>query len=496
MKNILGSFTSFLLAAMIPASALGAQVDKGCSPTVANPCTGGSGGGGSSGGGNSAAAAQFGQAIGAGIVNMYKQAAAEKAEAARLAAIQAAEQQERQRIEEEARKERLLSGMQGMEAGGTLGLMLGDEPVADSIAAVFSRARERHGSEGALRRAALERMAGKPDADWCKLHLPQALVMPLRSSGDDRSYPSKIKKFAADRTEWDKRCDGPSASGPTSLDADLALLQREPKAPPAAKAPAVAAAPAPEPAIPALQAGGLALMTDDAPPRAAPPKEPAPAPAPAPIADAVPAKAPEPAAPSLQAGGLELMSDDAPPAAPKKAAPIGEPQPKGWTAAEAEPKAIHAVEGGTPGMPPPAPAPVFPSAPPAREASVALSAAPASPGAFAFMRAASAPAPRERAQKPKYALPMLTKVLSVEEGVAFTAASVRVLYNLGAAPSEAVETKTVLIYEKDEADKLSFEAENGIAILPAGSVEWKDLTAESAGPNRWLPAEASVGAKR
>lgn len=442
-------------------------------------CYGESAGGGG-GSANSAAAAQLGQAIGAGIVDMFKQAAAAKAAAAREAAIANARYQEQQRIEAEARKERLLSGMQGVESGETLGLMLGDEPVADSIGAVFARARARHDKEAALRRAALERLAGKPDEGWCKLHLPQALVMPLRSSGDDRSYPAKISKFSQDRAEWDKRCDGPSASGPTSLDGDLALLQREPKAPRPAKAPAVAAAPAPAaaPAAPVLQAGGLALMTDDAPSRPAPKKEAPPAPA----AEAVTAPAHEPPADAPQAGGLALMTDDAP-------APPA--QPKGWTASAAEVKAPHSVEAGAPEMPP-APAPVFPSAPPAREAAVALSAGspPAAPGAFAFMKIASAAAPRERSnEKPKYALPMLTKVLAVEEGVAFAAASVKVLYNLGAAPSETVRTKTVLVYEKDEADKPAFEAENGIAVLPAGSVEWKDLTAESAGPNRWLPAE-------
>ncbi len=450
----------------------------GCSPTLANPCTGGSSRGSSSGIDTSGAAAQFG----AGLVNMYKQAAADRAAAAqaaaRAAAIQAAEAADRQRIEDEARKERLLNGMQGVGEGETLGLMLGDEPVADSISTVFARARARHDKEAALRREALERMEGKPGSDWCKLHLPQALVMPQRSFGDDRSYPSKIKKFAADRTEWDRRCGGPSGTEPTPLDADLALLQREPKAPPVAKAPVVE----PKPAATGLQAGGLELMTDDAPPRASSKKEPAPVVAAETALTAAnePAKAPAPAAASLESGILALMMD--------------EQQPKGWTASEAEPKMTHVVEGGAPQMPAPAPAPVFPAAPPVvRDPSAALSAAPASPGAYAFMRTASASAPREPPAKPRFVLPMLEKVLTVKEGAAFAAASVEVLYNLGAAPRETVETKTLLVYEKEEADKSAFEADGGVAVLPGGSVEWKDLTAGSTGPNRWLPA---AGAKR
>lgn len=446
----------------------------GSAPNCDVACNGARSGGGGGTGAAGAAALQFGTQLG----EAWRKSQGEKAERERQAANQRAidnqRAQERKRLEDEARKDRLLSGMQGVEGGGELTLMMGDEPMPESRITIVARARDRHNQEAALRRAALARLEGKPEAKWCKLHLPQALSMPLRLAGDEQAYSGKLGKFARDRSEWDKRCGGPAADGPTPLDGDLVALQRfdNPKLVPVvsaapASAQTVTSAAAAVPAEPALQAGGLSLMSEEDLPRAAPKMAPEPEPVPAPA-----------------------VESPAPP-------PAGATQRKGWTAESVEAKAPHVVEAGTPGMPPPAATPVFPAALVAGKDAVSplsFSAAPAAPGAYAFMSRAPAPAPSRGAQKPKFDLLMFTKgVASAEDGVRLAAASVNVLYNLGAAPNETGESRTTLVFEKDETDKGAFETEKGVATLPVGSIEWKALTAESVGPNRWLrPAPAGV----
>ena len=156
MKRILGFVTSCLLAvSLAPASAIAGAVDMGCSPTVANPCSGGSTGGGSSGAGELGAA--FGQALGQMIGDAIRGNPEEDARKAEAMARQQAEsarrrteeEAERRRAEEqelkrhEEMKNRLLGnmmdvgdssqpGLTGADSGSGLGLMIDDIQVSET----------------------------------------------------------------------------------------------------------------------------------------------------------------------------------------------------------------------------------------------------------------------------------------------------------------------------------------------------------------------------
>lgn len=156
MKCFLGLFAFFLLALPLASSpAIAGGVDMGCSPTVANPCSGGSSGGGSSGAGELGAA--FGQALGQMIGDAIRgnpEEDARKAEAmarqqAEVARRRTEEEAERRRAEElelkrhEEMKSRLLGnmmdvgdssqlGLTGADSGSGLGLMTDDIQVGET----------------------------------------------------------------------------------------------------------------------------------------------------------------------------------------------------------------------------------------------------------------------------------------------------------------------------------------------------------------------------
>lgn len=205
-------------------------------------CYGASGGGPAAGSG-----AQIGQALGTGIVNMMNASRQRRTAAEQQLRVLQQQQSAREAVEAEARKERLLDQMRDVE-----GATRSDD------AAIQARARDLHGKEVALRRAALARMKGKPEETWCKLHLPQAQLMPQRPANDAMGrYPDMIEKFRADCFEWDNRCGGPAKDGPTALDKELSALAKRPLNQPKNTAPGRKNAPA------APTVGGLPLMEDE-----------------------------------------------------------------------------------------------------------------------------------------------------------------------------------------------------------------------------------------
>lgn len=130
MKRITGLFTILLLAlplASTPAKADPVGRDMGCSPTVANPCSGGSSGGGSRGNSSgselgSAIGQALGQAIGDAIRGNPEEDARRKAQAELRAEEQRRAAEEANRKLEE-QKNRLLGGMMGVDDSQPLGLM-------------------------------------------------------------------------------------------------------------------------------------------------------------------------------------------------------------------------------------------------------------------------------------------------------------------------------------------------------------------------------------
>jgi hypothetical protein len=122
IKRTMDLFTIFLLAilfASAPAKADPVGRDMGCSPTVANPCSGGSRGSSSSGSSAGAAIGQaLGQAIGEALRGNPEEDTRRKAaeEAAKEAARSRAEEQARKaeeqaRILDEEKKDRLMGSM-------------------------------------------------------------------------------------------------------------------------------------------------------------------------------------------------------------------------------------------------------------------------------------------------------------------------------------------------------------------------------------------------
>src|SRR3990172_745104 len=106
MKRITGLFTILLLAvplASTPAKADPVGRDMGCSPTVANPCSGGSSGGGSRGNSSgSELGSAIGQALGQAIGNAIRGNPEEDARRKAQAELRAEEQ--RRAVEEANRK--------------------------------------------------------------------------------------------------------------------------------------------------------------------------------------------------------------------------------------------------------------------------------------------------------------------------------------------------------------------------------------------------------
>ncbi len=153
MKRITGLFTILLLAlplASTPAKADPVGRDMGCSPTVANPCSGGSSGGGSRGNSSgSELGSAIGQALGQAIGDAIRGNPEE--DARRKAQVELRAEEQRRAVEEanrklEEQKNRLLGGMMGVDGSPPLGLM-GVEPgselslMTDSASAIAPSAK-------------------------------------------------------------------------------------------------------------------------------------------------------------------------------------------------------------------------------------------------------------------------------------------------------------------------------------------------------------------
>jgi hypothetical protein len=126
MKRIIGLFTIFLLAlslASAPEKADAAGRDMGCSPTVANPCTGGSTGSGRTGNSSGGSIGTLiGNELGKALFGDPASDAKRKAEEQLRVEEQRRAEQETLRKHEEM-KNRLLGGMMGVESSPQLGLM-------------------------------------------------------------------------------------------------------------------------------------------------------------------------------------------------------------------------------------------------------------------------------------------------------------------------------------------------------------------------------------
>ncbi|TBR21158.1 hypothetical protein EPO15_10975 [bacterium] len=197
--------------------------------------------------------ASVGQAIGQGVVDLYRiQAAQHKArmEQLRLEQLRLEELRRQQEAARKAKFDKDKNALLDKMGGGPKPLGLKDdevEPAQPDMGAV----RDLHNKEAAQRREALERLKGKPEELWCKLHLPQALLLPEPPIEDvaDR-YPAMMSAFVQNRSEWDRRCGGPSAAGVTEFDTAVSLLTRQAPKPEVPEAP---------PAKPAAPSGRLEL---------------------------------------------------------------------------------------------------------------------------------------------------------------------------------------------------------------------------------------------
>jgi len=121
MKQLIVLFTVFMFSLHLAStSAMADPVgrDMGCSPTVANPCSGGSTGGGS---GGSSAGAAIGQALGQALGEALRGNPEE--DARRKAAAEAARRraEEQARKEDEEKKNRLLNNMMDVGDSSQLG---------------------------------------------------------------------------------------------------------------------------------------------------------------------------------------------------------------------------------------------------------------------------------------------------------------------------------------------------------------------------------------
>ncbi|MBI3299431.1 MAG: hypothetical protein HYZ75_14790 [Elusimicrobia bacterium] len=165
--------------------------------------------------GGAAPGAALGQAIGAGIVEMYRQGAAKQkivAEQLRLQQVRDEESRLKKEAERKVKFDAEKNGLLDKMGGGPQTLALKDDE-GEPAQAELGLARDQHNQDSAERRAALGRLKGKPEETWCKLHLPQALLMPERPIHDvGERYAGMMSAFEENRAEWDERCGGPSAS--------------------------------------------------------------------------------------------------------------------------------------------------------------------------------------------------------------------------------------------------------------------------------------------
>lgn len=128
---------------------------------------------------------------------------------------------------------------------------------ADDNAAQWNWLMRMHQREMDLRQAALARLHGSPDENWCKLNLVHVRLPtpPLNDVGNQ--YPAMVDRYLAARNEWDSRCGGPSAaSGYQDNDRQLLALK-----PPAAAATPVQTAAATPPTAVASDASVVDLST-------------------------------------------------------------------------------------------------------------------------------------------------------------------------------------------------------------------------------------------
>lgn len=211
---------------------------RGCKGTVSDSYSSAtdcrlpaSSGSGTSSGGVSPGAS-VGQAIGQGVVDLYRiQAAQHKARMEQLR-LETLHNEEVRRQEEAARKakfEKDKGALLDKMGGGPQPLGFKDDEI-EPAQPDMGRVRDLHNVEAAQRREAIERLKGKPEELWCKLHLPQAVLLPeppIRDAAD--RYPEMMSAFVQNRSEWDRKCGGPSAVGATDFDTAVSLLTiREP----------------------------------------------------------------------------------------------------------------------------------------------------------------------------------------------------------------------------------------------------------------------------
>lgn len=203
-----------------------------------DPCGLGRGSSGNSDAASTGAA--IGQALGTAIIDGFKQAQeqarirAEQAriEAARLQALWAQQEAERQRLFQ-AQKSSLLHA-----TGVAGGLSLRDSASADADTAQRNWLLRLHQREMDLRQAALAGLEGTPDEEWCKLNLIHVRLPTPPLNDVAAQFPGMVQRYLGHRDAWDRRCGGPSAQA-GYRDGDRELLARHPAAP---RAPTTAAA--------------------------------------------------------------------------------------------------------------------------------------------------------------------------------------------------------------------------------------------------------------
>jgi hypothetical protein len=171
-------------------------------------------------------------------------------------AQEAAEEAERQRLRDAARKRAFESQKNDLLRRMDASSMTPDKggPARADLEKIGSL----HNKEVELRHKALAKLKGSKNENWCKLHLPQAVLLPKLYFNDVGNRDvENIRKFQSDRYAWDKRCGGPSAGGDNDLDRELNVLKTQLSAPP----------PDPGRAAPS-QSGRLAFKDDGLPPEA------------------------------------------------------------------------------------------------------------------------------------------------------------------------------------------------------------------------------------
>ncbi|MFA6091621.1 MAG: hypothetical protein WCU88_00035 [Elusimicrobiota bacterium] len=265
-------------------------------------------------------ASAIGNALGNAIGNALRGDPAADAARREAARRQAEWEAEQRRLAEEARRKKFEADrkelLQGLKNPSGEELRLKDMSAGNNGVDF-----ERRVLEDRARREALARMKGKPDEDWCKLHLI-GLKRPTRPLSDVGSqFASMVARYRGNVREWDSRCGGPSAQ-PGYADEDFGEgsasnasaggeLQLKPMQ---------AAAPAPESGIAAAQAPAedapLQMKDLSAPPEPALLSKPLPAaeqknPEPPPAARQDPAAAEPPSTQAQSAPAPESASEPA-----------------------------------------------------------------------------------------------------------------------------------------------------------------------------------------